>query len=107
MDFKLNKAKRRRINRSADDWTVSAISYLVAGVFAVVCFLPFLLVIVYSFTPFDLYLKNHFNFFPERYTLDAYRMVLDYPYIWSGYKNTLIIAFTDTVLSMILLVVTA
>jgi len=101
------KRKRGSIHRGADDYAVSTIAYLVAGVFALVCFVPFLLVIVYSFTPFDLYLKNHFDFFPERYTLDAYRMVLDYPYIWSGYRNTLIIASAGTVLSMILLVLTA
>ncbi|MBQ8952961.1 MAG: carbohydrate ABC transporter permease [Clostridia bacterium] len=107
MDIKLRRSGRSRIQRGADDWAVSTIAYLAAGVFALVCFVPFLLVIVYSFTPFDLYLKNHFDFFPERYTLDAYRMVLDYPYIWSGYRNTLIIASVGTVLSMILLVLTA
>ena len=106
MDLKL-KGKRAHIHRGGDDYAVGALAYIVAGVFALICFVPFLLVIVYSFTPFDLYLKNHFNFFPERYTLDAYRMVLDYPYIWTGYKNTLIIAVIGTALSMLLLVVTA
>jgi putative aldouronate transport system permease protein len=93
--------------RSADDYVVSTASYAVAGVFAMVCFLPFLLVIVYSFTPYELYLKNHFDFFPERLTLDAYKMVQRYVYIWSGYRNTLFIASIGTTLSMLLLVVTA
>lgn len=101
------KQKRRVFKRGADDYCVSFVAYLVSGIFALICFLPFLLVIIYSFTPFDLYLKNHFDFFPERYTLDAYKMVLDYVYIWSGYKNTLIIATAGTVMSMVLLVLTA
>ncbi len=104
----MGKAKRRnRVKRGVDDYLVSIISYLVAGVFAVVCFAPFLLVIIYSFTPYDLYLQNHFDLFPDRLTLEAYEMVLQYPYIWTGYQNTLFIAFVGTALSMILMVITA
>lgn len=99
--------KGRAIRRGKDDYFVSAISYTVAILFAVVCCLPFLLVIIYSFTPYHLYLKNHFDFFPEQLTLDAYRMVLNYQYIWTGYRNTLFIAFVGTFCSMLLLVLTA
>lgn len=96
-----------RIRRGADDYAVATLAYSVTGIFALVCFLPFLLVIIYSFTPYDLYLQNHFDFFPERLTLDAYKMVIDYRYIWHGYGNTLIITGVGTVLSMVLLVLTA
>ena len=99
--------KRTRIKRGADDIMVSSISYTVAGLFSIICFVPFLLVVIYSFTPYDLYLKNHFDLFPERWTLEAYDLVLKYKYIWSGYQNTLFIATVGTVLSMILLVITA
>lgn len=100
-------ASRRRIRRTTDDYVIGALSYTVVGLFAVCCFIPFLLVIVYSFTPYDLYLKNHFDLFPERLTLDAYRMVLQYQYIWTGYANTLFITVVGTLLSMCLLTVTA
>lgn len=98
---------KRHIKRTVDDYLVSSVAYIIAGVFAVVCFLPFLLVVIYSFTPYDLYLKNHFDFFPDRLTLEAYKMVLDYQYIWTGYKNTLIVSAAGTLLSMLLLVLTA
>ena len=107
MNVALRRKKSNKLKRGIDDYSVSIIAYLVAGVFALVCFLPFLLVIIYSFTPYDLYLKNHFDFFPDRLTLDAYEMVLKYQYIWTGYQNTLFIAFVGTALSMALLVVTA
>ena len=97
----------RKFKKGADDIAVSVISYSVCGLFAFICFVPFLLVIIYSFTPYELYLKNHFDFFPDRYTLDAYKMVLKYQYVWSGYRNTLFIAVTGTLLSMMALVVTA
>lgn len=95
------------IKRGADDYAVSFVSYMVAGLFALVCFVPFLLVVIYSFTPYDLYLKNHFDLFPARLTLEAYQMVLDYRYIWTGYQNTLFVAIIGTALSMVLLVLTA
>lgn len=98
---------KNTIRRNRDDYAVAALSYTITGLFALICFVPFLLVIIYSFTPYDLYLQNHFNFFPERLTLDAYKMVIDYRYIWYGYGNTLIITGVGTVLSMILLVLTA
>lgn len=100
-------SRRSSMRRGADDYAVSGISYLVAGVFALICFVPFLLVIIYSFTPYELYLQNHFDLFPERWTLDAYRMVWRYQYIWSGYRNTLFVAGMGTLISMILLVLTA
>ena len=95
------------VRRGWDDHIVAAVSYTITGLFSLLCVLPFVLVIIYSFTPYELYLKNHFNFFPERLTLDAYRMVWRYQYIWSGYRNTLFIASVGTVASMALMVLTA
>lgn len=66
----------KHIKRTKDDYIISTIAYTIVCLFALLCFIPFLLVIIYSFTPYDLYLKNHFDFFPERLTLDAYQMVV-------------------------------
>jgi putative aldouronate transport system permease protein len=103
----IGRKNKNRVRLRGDDVAVSAVSYTVSAAFALLCFAPFLLVIIYSFTPYDLYLKNHFDFFPSRLTLDAYRMVAKYKYIWSGYRNTLYVALFGTALSMLLMVVTA
>ncbi len=98
--------KRSAVRKTADEYVISGFSHLIVGVFALLCFIPILLVIIYSFTPYDLYLKNHFDFFPSRLTLDAYRMVTNYRYIWTGYGNTLYITFFGSILSLIVLVLT-
>ena len=98
--------KRRIIRKTADEYVIGGFSYLIVGLFSLLCFIPILLVIIYSFTPYDLYLKNHFDFFPSRLTLDAYRMVMNYRYIWTGYGNTLYITLFGSVLSLIVLVLT-
>ena len=98
--------KRKGVRKTADEYVIGGFSYLIVGVFALLCFVPILLVVIYSFTPYDLYLKNHFDFFPSRLTLDAYRMVTNYRYIWTGYGNTLYITFFGSILSLIVLVLT-
>ena len=98
--------KRSAVRKTADEYVISGFSYLIVGVFALLCFVPILLVVIYSFTPYDLYLKNHFDFFPSRLTLDAYRMVTNYRYIWTGYGNTLYITLFGSILSLIVLVLT-
>ena len=98
--------KRSAVKKTADEYVIGGFSYLIVGVFALLCFIPILLVVIYSFTPYDLYLKNHFDFFPSRLTLDAYQMVTNYRYIWTGYGNTLYITFFGSILSLIVLVLT-
>ena len=98
--------KKKGVRKTADEYVIGGFSYLIVGVFALLCFVPILLVVIYSFTPYDLYLKNHFDFFPSRLTLDAYRMVTNYRYIWTGYGNTLYITFFGSILSLIMLVLT-
>ena len=71
------------------------------------CFIPFVYVLVYSFTPYDQYLLRPFNLLPSSITFIAYRDLLRFRYIITGYQNTIFISFVGTALSMLLLVITA
>ncbi len=105
---KVKEAEQKRfIKLGWDDIVVSAVSYFVTFSFAFICVIPFIYVIVYSFTPYELYLQRPFNLLPERVIMDAYTAVFKYKYIWTGYRNTLFIASVGTACSMILLVMTA
>lgn len=92
---------------SADEVTLSFIAYVVSGLFALICVLPFIYVLVYSIIPYSEYLKNPFNLIPKNITFEAYKMAMDYKYLWTGYKNTMFIAIVGTICSLILLVLTA
>ncbi len=98
---------RPRFYWTWDNISLSFIAYFVVGLFSLLCFIPFLYVLVYAFTPYDLYLQNPLSLWPKRWTLSAFRQVLDYRYIWSGYLNTIFISVIGTILSTILLVLTA
>ncbi len=106
-DQTLKKQRKRHMRAGWDDITLDFVSYFVGITFAAICLLPFLMVVIYSFTPYDLYIKNHFDFFPARLTLQAYSQVIQYRYLWIGYKNTLIIASLGVVFSVVLMCITA
>ena len=103
----MEPVRKNKIRYGVDDAIISTIAYGVSGLFAIMCFIPFLYVLVYSVTPYDLYLIDPFNLFPSRLTFLAYRDLLQYRYIITGYRNTIFISLVGTVLSMLLLVMTA
>ncbi len=98
---------KRFIRLGADDIIISSIAYTISGLFAFICFIPFIYVIVYSLTPYDQYLRNPFNLIPTEVYLGAYNQLLKFRYIQTGYTNTIFISIMGTILSMLLLVTTA
>jgi len=99
--------KKNAIGIGWDDISLSGLAYFISGLFAIMCVIPFIYVIVYSLSPYSEYLKNPFSLIPNKITFEAYEMAFNYQYLWSGYKNTIFIAVVGTICSMILLVLTA
>lgn len=90
-----------------DDRLMAIICYLTVLLFSLLCFLPFWYVVVYSLEPYSVYLTQPEVPWPTVVSLQAYKKALAYPLIWSGYENTLFITIVGTVLTMLLMVITA
>jgi putative aldouronate transport system permease protein len=90
-----------------DDISINLISYIVIGIFSILCLLPFIYVFTYSLTPYTDYLKNPMNFIPRNIEFNAYKSILGYKLISSGYKNTLFITVVGTALNLLFLLMTA
>ena len=105
--IKMGALNKKRIRFGSDDVVMAVFAYGVAGAFALLCVIPFVYVLAYSVTPYSEYLRRPFNLLPERIEFLAYRDLLRYRYILTGYRNTLFISIVGTVLSMLLLVITA
>lgn len=86
---------------------VSGLSYSLVGMFAILCIVPFLYVVVYSLTPYARYLNAPFSLIPVGASLSAYSQILASPYIGTGYRMTLTVSLIGTVLSMLVMVCTA
>lgn len=61
--------REKRIN---SEKTFHIVAYIIVGVLAIVAFLPFLLIVVASFTEENTLVEYSYSFFPKAWSLDAY-----------------------------------
>ncbi len=100
-------AKRSGLVRGKGDWVVESISILGIAMFAFLCLMPFVYVVFVSFMPYTEYIDNPMKIIPNQFDLTAYKQIMDYSLIQSGYKVTLFITTVGTLLSVFLLVISA
>lgn len=76
--------------RDTSQWAVSAAAYLFIGLFALVCFIPFWLVYIGSFTAEHQIVKG-FQMFPTEFSLDSYRFLFQGSQVYrSGFVSVFI-----------------
>ncbi|WP_337102628.1 carbohydrate ABC transporter permease [Paenibacillus sp. YIM B09110] len=89
------------------DRIAPAMIYIVLTMLALVVVYPFIHVIAVSFSGRGEALRSGFHFFPRDFEWTAYRELLDYPFIWSGYANTLFRMGVGTFLTLLVTVCAA
>ena len=67
----------------------------------------YLYVFMYSITPYNEYLANPLRLFPPEITLTAYKELLTFPLMKTGYFSTLFVTVIGTALNIFLLCITA
>jgi putative aldouronate transport system permease protein len=95
-----------RVVRGKSDYAIEIISIIVMVLFAICCLAPFLYVFFVSFTPYADYIAHPTRIIPLKPTLDAYKRILTYHLIYTGYRSTLIVTIFGTALSLFMLVIT-
>jgi putative aldouronate transport system permease protein len=86
--------------RTWQDRLAAGVIYVVLGLLVVVVVYPFIHVLSVSFSSRGEALKSGFHWIPRQPTFDAYRNLLTYPYIWSGYGNTIFRMAVGTFLTL-------
>lgn len=99
--------KKNKIRAFGSDFTVSTISIVVITLFAIACLLPFVYVFFVSFMPYTEYTADPLKVIPSKFTLTAYKQIIDYRLIRSAYGVTIFITVIGTALSVFLLVISA
>ena len=97
----------KRIQRTADDYLVSGISYAIVTLFAFLCLFPFVYILGTSLMSYDEYLSAPLRIFPHKIDFAAYKEIFSFKLIYTGYQNTLFITIVETSLSIALLVLSA
>lgn len=101
------RSKNNHIIRGPADYVFEGFCTVLVGLFALCCLAPFVYVFFTSFMTYEEYLANPLRIIPETFSLQAYKEILGYELIHSGYVITLTITIIGTILSVFLLVISA
>ena len=98
---------RPRRTRSRDEVAISIISCLFIGLFALMCLLPFYLVVIASFTPESSLIRDGYPVVPKAFDLQSYALCLKNPTsVLLAYVNTIGVTLVGTVLAVLLATMT-
>lgn len=91
------------MKKTADSIALNIISYFVVGFFALFTVMPFIILIINSFTSEHYILNYGFSLLPKEFSLDAYKMIFAYPEsILRAYGVTIFITVVGTAISLFL-----
>ena len=92
---------KNRIRTSASDKLVPIVFYALITMFAIVCLLPFILVVSASFTEETVLVKEGYKLWPTEFSTNAYALLSETNNVLDAYKVTIFITFVGTLLSML------
>lgn len=101
MGAKMQKKMKRYQNGHADTICFKVLGYPLLSVFALVCVVPFLLIIASSLTSESYIIRNGYVLWPQEFSTAAYELIFKNPLkIIRAYGVTIFITITGTVLSV-------
>lgn len=96
------------MQKRKDVMALNIIGYVVTGIVALTCLVPFLMVLAASFSSEQSILKNGFSLIPQQFNVEAYKTVFKDPtVILRAYCNTIFITVAGTVLGLFITAMTA
>lgn len=100
--------KAGKIKKSGYTITFDLIAYIFLTILAVVCILPFLLIVSGSLTENSTILHDGYSLLPKKVSLDAYKLIMENPRdILNAYKVTVFVTAIGTGVGLLVTTVTA
>jgi len=97
-----------KIKSGSDVITLNIIGYLVCGIIALLCLVPFLMILAGSFSSEEAITKYGFNLIPQDFSLDAYKTVFKDPMVVvRAYATTICLTLAGTAIGLLLQTMTA
>ena len=94
--------------RAMSQTIFNILCYTLVSIVAYVCLLPFIFLVSGSFTEESVIRYNGYSLLPVNFTLEAYKMVFQYPErIVRGYMNSIFITVVGTVAGLFMITMTA
>lgn len=97
-----------KIKKGADVITLNIISYTFCTIIALMCLIPFIMIISGSFSSENAILQNGFSILPQDFSLEAYKTVFKEPMVVAkAYATTITLTIIGTTLALLLQTMTA
>ena len=94
---------KRRYPLTFNEVSFHGLGYVLLFVFGMMCVIPFYLIAISSFADESALIRNGFQLIPEKFSLEAYRLVFTNPgRIGRAYFNTTVVTLVGTTLSLLL-----
>ena len=94
---------KRRYPLTFSEVSFHGLGYVLLFVFGMMCVIPFYLIAISSFADESALIRNGFQLIPEKFSLEAYRLVFTNPgRIGRAYFNTTVVTLVGTTLSLLL-----
>jgi multiple sugar transport system permease protein/putative aldouronate transport system permease protein len=90
----------KKFKISYDEKILMIFCYLLVGISAILCLLPFLFIISASFSKESTLINEGYSLIPKEISLEAYKMVLWGEQIWNSYKVSIFVTVVGTFLSL-------
>lgn len=93
--------RKKHVRLNSFNPAVEGLFHLLLGLFSLLCIIPFIFVIIISFTSEDSIRQIGYSFFPLEWSTQAYSYVFDLgDALWRSYFNSFYITIVGTVLSV-------
>lgn len=97
-----------KVKHGKDVLALNIISYGFCGLMALICLVPFLMILAGSFSSEAAIMKNGFSLLPQDFSLEAYKTVFKEPMVvFRAYATTICLTIGGTVLGLALQTMTA
>lgn len=101
-------AQYGKVKRGKDQIVLDIIAYTFCGLVALMCFIPFLMVLSGSFSSEDTIARNGFSILPQDFSLEAYKSVFKEPIVvFRAYATTIGLTVAGTVIGLLIQTMTA
>ena len=93
-----SRIRHTAIRHTAGDYVFLAADWLILILFFLILAYPLLYVIASSFSAMQI---TTLSLIPKRFSLEGYRAVIEYKYIWIGYANSLLYMVLGTAIALV------
>ena len=109
-DKKINKKINHlgKVKRGRDVVALNVIAYTFTGLMALLCLIPFLMILAGSFSAEEAITANGFSLLPQNFSLEAYKTVFKDPMVVvRAYATTIILTLVGTAIGLLIQTMTA